>query len=107
MAKNLSWVGPTTYTDGSPFGQADFAGFELAVNGQGAVAVPVSFNPTNQYVFDIEGLASIQAEPGAVRTYTVALRTVAKNGQVSAWSAPVSFTLDLRVPNPPVELQVS
>jgi hypothetical protein len=107
MAKNLSWVGPTTYTDGSAFGSADYAGYEIQVNGEAAVALPLAFNPTNQYVFDVSTLASVQAEPGAIRQFTVALRTVARNGQVSDWSQSVQFSLDLRVPNPPTSLAVA
>lgn len=107
MSKILSWVGPTTYTNGSAFGQADFAGYEIQVNGAGALALPVQFSPSNQYSFDLEQLASVQAEAGELRSFTVALRTVAKNGQTSAWSESVEFTLDLRIPNPPTELAVA
>jgi hypothetical protein len=107
LAKILRWVGPTTYTDGSPFGEADFAGYEIQVNDSGAVALPVQFNPDNTYEFDLESLASVQAEAGAIRSYKVELRTVAKNGQVSDWSESLTFSLDLRIPNPPTELQVS
>jgi len=106
LAKILSWVGPTTYTDGSPFGEADFAGYEIQVNDSGAVALPVQFNPDNTYEFDLESLASVQAEAGAIRSYKVELRTVAKNGQVSVWSESKTFNLDLRVPNPPTGLLV-
>lgn len=100
----LRWLGPTTYTDGSPFGQADYAGFEVEVNGSGAVALPVQFAANNQYSLQLSNLASVQAEAGARRTFTVRLRTVASNGLPSDWSAPLSFDLDLRVPNPPTSL---
>ncbi len=105
--KLLSWVGPTTYTNGTPFGEADYAGYELQVNGQGAVALPVQFAPSNQYSFDIEELAQVEAEPGEIRTYNVALRTVARNGQSSVWSDPLAIVLDLRLPNPPTSLAVA
>lgn len=102
----LRWVGPTTYTDGSPFGEQDLAGYEVEVNDSGAVALPVQFNPDNQYELELASLALVQAEDGAKRSFTVRLRVVATNGSVSDWSNSQTFELDLRVPNPPTGLLV-
>lgn len=97
----LAWEGPTKYTDGSAFGAADFAGFEISVNGQPAVALPVQWQTTNQYEFDIAALGL------SFGTHAVNLRTVAVNGQRSDPSATVTFQLaDERRPFPPTNLRV-
>lgn len=103
----LRWSGPTTYTNGQAFTQADYAGFEVQVNGEGAVALPVQWAPSNEYQLELADLAAVEAQAGEIRTFAVALRTVASNGQTSDWSAPLSFSLDLRVPNPPTSLAVA
>jgi hypothetical protein len=98
----LRWNGPTTYTDGSAFGSADLAGFEIQVQGKPAVAVDLEFSSNNQYSFDIKDLGLV---PG---TYQVTVSTVAKNGRKSNPSPVASFTLvDERVPNPPTSLQAA
>src|SRR5688572_15667985 len=103
----LRWQGPTTWSNGNPFTQADYAGYEVQVNGQAAVALPVQWAPSNQYSLELASLAAIEAEEGEIRVFSVALRTVASNGLTSDWSAPLSFSLDLRTPNPPTSLAVA
>lgn len=101
----LSWKGPTTYVDGTAYREADHGGFEIQVDkdgvpGIGAVAVPVGWSTSGDYSFP---LATIVDGSGS---YVVRLRTVAKNGNVSNWSTPVTFEVNDRVPNPPTSLQV-
>lgn len=96
----LKWVGPTTYTDGSSFGEADLAGFQITVDGNPAVNVPMAYTATNAYEFDIADLSL------AYGTHTVTVATVARNGGVSVQSNPATIVLvDERVPNPPTSLQ--
>lgn len=99
----LTWTGPTTYTDGTPYGAADHAGYEISINGQPAVAVPVAYQVSNQYEFDIALLGVV-----SYGTYSVTMRTVAANGQRSVPTNPVTFRIDdLRTPNPPTNLAVA
>lgn len=103
----IRWQGPTTWSNGDPFTQADYAGYEVAVNGAPAVALPVQWAPSNQYSLELASLAAVEAEEGEIRNFTVRIRTVASSGSTSDWSAPLSFSLDLRVPNPPQSLAVA
>lgn len=99
--QNLTWTGPTTYVDGTPFGAADFAGYEVEVNGASAFAVPVAWNDANTYSFPVASL------PGRVQgTNTVRMRTVAANGLASDWTGAVSFTY-ASVPLPPTNLAIA
>lgn len=95
---DLKWTGPTTYTDGRPYGQADHGGYELEINGLPAVAVPAAWNASNQYSLPIAGLPNIKQGANQVR-----MRTVAANGQVSAYT-PVATFQYLSIPAAPVNL---
>jgi hypothetical protein len=102
----LRWLGPTTFTDGSPYTEADHAGFEVQIDkngvpGIGAVAIPVGWSTNGSYEFP---LATVVEGSGS---YQVRMRTVSKNGNVSNWSSGVTFVIDDRVPNPPTSLQVA
>jgi hypothetical protein len=98
----LSWSGPTSYTDGTAFGQADLAGFRISVDGKPSVDIPVTWNVNNAYEFPLSSLTL------SYGTHSATMQTVAKNGGVSVASAAISFTLiDERVPNPPKALSVS
>ena len=92
---NIRWTGPTTYTDGRPYGQVDHGGYELELNGLPAIAVPTAWNVANSYSIPAAGLPNLTQGNNAVR-----MRTVAANGQVSDWTNPVTF-LYLSIPNPP------
>jgi len=96
--KNIEWTGPTTYTDGRPYGQADHGGYELEINGLAAIAVPTAWNSANTYQLPVAGLPNIKQGNNAVR-----MRTVAANGQVSDYTGVVTFQY-LSVPNAPVDL---
>ena len=96
----LRWTGPTTYTNGLPYGQADHGGYEIEVNGQSAVAIPVAWNVNNQYSFPTEDLPHLRQGANALR-----MRTVAANGQVSEWTSPVNFPF-LSTPEAPTNVTV-
>ena len=99
----IEWVAPTKRTDGSAYGDADHAGYELGVGSNGAyepwVAVPAAYNITSWPV----GQLNLNDEGD----YEVVLRTVDKGRRVSAWSAPANFTVTLADPQAPAGLVVS
>lgn len=96
----LSWKGPTTYTDGKPYGQADHGGYDIELNGQVLLSIPFAWNTANTYSFPVADLPVKQG------TNAVRLRTVASNGQVSVWTAPVSFPY-ASIPSEPTALTVA
>lgn len=97
----LQWTGATKYTDGSDFGPADFAGYELSVDGQPAVALPVAWQTNNEYSFDMSVLGL------SFGSHSATLRTVAVNGQRSDPAGPVTFlVVDDRKPAAPTNLRV-
>ena len=104
----VNFTHPTQYTDGTPFGAADYAGTEFAFRVVGTanwvptVAVPVAFGDGTGEVLlsalDLPALSELE----------MTARTVASNGQVSAWGTPSeSFVFDVRVPNSPLALLVA
>lgn len=86
MAK-LQWTGPSTYVDGLPYGEADHGGYEIEVNGEAAVAIPLGWDADNHYEFPIADLPHIKQGDNAAR-----MRTVAANGEVSDWTPVVMFS---------------
>jgi len=98
---NLNWTGPTQYVDGTPFGQADFGGYDVEVNGQTAFSIPTAWNVDNVYSFPVVDLPNLKQGTNAVR-----MRTVAANGQVSVWTDPVTFPY-LSVPMAPSSVAVA
>lgn len=91
----LTWYGPTEYVDGTPYGQTDHGGYELEINGQVGIAVPVAWNSASTYELPILGLPNIKQGDNVAR-----IRTVAANGQVSEWTPAVTFQW-LSVPKAP------
>lgn len=107
----LKWKAPTTFTDGSAFGQGDFKGFSFDIDGQPAISVPMGWDTDGDYELDITAaVAPIAPETRAthaVRMYTVAQLSDAQRTIVTSDpSAPVSFTLDQRKPKPPFGVAV-
>lgn len=99
--KTITWTGTTQNTDGSPFDQAQWAGYELELDGgTNAVAIPVTWATDNKYSFDISALQPAEGN------HTFRIRTVAKNGSVSAWSNSASGVYK-KVPNAPTALAAS
>lgn len=85
MARTVSWANPTTYTDGSAYGQADNAGYTLQLDGVGAISVPLAWGTS----FDISTLAAFAALKRG--SHKVAVAAVSKEGAQSDFSAPASF----------------
>lgn len=96
----ITWTGPTKYTDGKAYGQADHGGYEIEINGVAGVAVPVAWNTQNVYQFPIASLPNVKQG-----TNTLRMRTVAANGQVSAWTSAVTFPY-LSTPEAPTNISV-
>lgn len=95
-----SWTAPTTYVDGSQFGKADLAGFELQLDDTPAVSVPFAWNDAGKYEFHFD---SLELEEGS--QHTARVLTVATNGRKSEWSQAVAFTY-ARTPRVPFGLSV-
>lgn len=98
----LSWTQRMTNTDGSPFDASQFAGFEASLNGQVAFAVPTDWDTDGQYEMPLADVAAVTT----TGSYSLRLRTIAKSGVVSAWSDPVTFTMDFRTPAAPLNVTV-
>lgn len=107
VATHLNWSAPTTRTDGSAYGDADHAGYELGISDPGNpadgfspwVSVPAAYAVTTWPLDELN-----MYEPG---DYEIALRTVDKQGGTSEWSSPLTFAARLAAPNPPAGLSVS
>jgi hypothetical protein len=99
-AHTLSWVNPTTNTDGSPFAQSDSAGYELAFDGTPAVSIPLTYGTS----FDMSTLAAYEAL--STGTHTVTLAIVNTGGNASAPSNAASFSI-VATPNAPTQLAVN
>lgn len=99
--KELQWTGPSTFTDGKPYGEAEHGGYEIEVNGQAAVAIPLGWDSDNQYEFPLADLPHVKQGDNAAR-----MRTVAANGQVSDWTGSVTFPY-ASTPRPPANLVVA
>jgi hypothetical protein len=87
QVKTFTWVQPTQYTDGSSLPVAQIAGYTLACT-PGTISVPVPTGTTFQRSFT----------PG---NWSCNLSTRATNGQVSAPSGNVTFTVAQPVPAAP------
>lgn len=98
----LRWAHDHRNTDGTPFTAEQFAGFELEINGAGAVSVPAGYDADGAYEMPLADLAAVQ-ETGS---YTLRMRVVNRAGSASAFSAPASFVMDFRVPTAPTGLSV-
>ncbi len=99
----ISWVNPTTFTDGSAYAQTDNAGYTLQIDGVGAVSIPLAFGTS----FDLSTLAAYQALKKG--THTVALAAVAaaaSGGQTSAFSNVSTFQISVP-PSAPTSLAIA
>lgn len=90
--KTISFTHTAAFTDGSAFTAADFAGYELSLNDQPAVSLPIAWASAGLATFDLKSLA---LPTGA---YSARVRTVAKNGAMSDYSNAALFAVDVRVP---------
>jgi hypothetical protein len=102
MNTGLSWAAPTQYTDGSAIPSGGLTNYTIlcgttAANLAQTVTVPAT-------VTSYSRAQMLQNFSMAFNTvYYCALTVTASNGQTSARSSTVSFTIqDTRTPNPPV-----
>ena len=95
-----TWRAPDTNTDGSPFVKEQYLGFELRVDTDAAVSVPIAWDDDREYSFDFADLDANYA-PG---NHAVSMRVLAKGDtavKASAWSEPATWTVKAKTPNPP------
>lgn len=97
----LSWVNPSTNTDGSAFSAAtDLAGIQIEFDAAPVVSVPVSFNANT---FDLTTLAAYNSLKSG--DHTVAISVVNTAGSPSALSPSDTFSIAV-VPNAPSGLAI-
>lgn len=94
----LTWVNPTTNTDGSALAQSDVAGYTIVLDGAAAVSVPLGYATS----FDLATLAGFSSLKSG--NHTVALAVTNKEG-VTGNAASVSFSV-VPVPGVPTNLKV-
>lgn len=97
----LNWTNPTTRVDGTPYTQADNAGYEIRLDGGSAVSIPLAFGTQ----FDLASLASYQSLPFG--NHTVEIRAVSKGGLSSAFSQAATFPKVESAPNSPTAVSVT
>lgn len=101
MAHVINWTNPTTNDDGTPYdGETMNAGYELRLDGVGAVSLPLRYGTT----FDMATLAAFASLKNG--NHTVALAVVTKDGGRSEYSNAVTFPLD-RKPTAPTAVGVA
>lgn len=105
--KRMSWVAPTTNTDGTEINyDLEYEVGLLDENGdpQSLMVVAAQLREeTSEYQAPI---ADLQLEPGE---HEITMRTFAKEDpdRVSQWSNPVGFVISREIPEVPLDLQVS
>lgn len=95
----MTWSNPGTDTDGNAYGQADNAGYVVAIDGQPNVSIPLVYGTS----FDLGTLASVQVLKAGAHSAQLAL--VSKAGVTGAFSAPVTFSNN-PTPGAPVNLTI-
>lgn len=90
MARTLRWVNPTQREDGTAYAQAENAGYEIQVDGTGAVSIPVAWATE----FDLETLALWPTLKHG--QHNAALAVVDKGGLKSAFSSAATFPVSVR-----------
>lgn len=105
--KTLSWVNPTTRTNGTPYDiTTENAGYDLALATPAGgplvpfVSIPLAFGTS----FDLSTAAAFQAL--ASGSYEFALRVVSKEGLPSDYSARAPFQVAV-APSAPTDLAVA
>lgn len=83
----LTWSNPTEYVDGTPYTQADNAGYLIKIDNVADIAIPMGWATT----FDIGTLAAYKALKAGSHTVTIAV--VSKAGQASAYGPVVTFKI--------------
>jgi hypothetical protein len=91
--KSFTWTAPTTYTDGTALPSAEIANYALTCSPSGSQAVVPKTQPL------------VKAFPPG--TYACTLAAVATNGQASAQSNAVNFTVPQPAPSAPTGFSVN
>lgn len=100
MAQKLTWVQPLLNDDGSAFDTAQFAGFDIAIDGtMPNVSVPIAWNDAGTYELPLSGLGLGDGQ------HSWQIRTKAVNGQSSDFVVGPTFST-ARTPLPPKNLAV-
>lgn len=99
----MRWTAPTQYTDGSAFGEADFAGFTLYIDGAAGVSVPRGWDADGEYEMDLAAFPELIA----YGEHRIGLTVVARNGSESAPAEATYMLVDERKPNSPFGLSVA
>lgn len=97
MASKFVWSQPKFNTDGSAFDAAQFAGFELEVDGAPVVSVPLAWADSGAYELPH---APFNFSEGA---HSARIRAKHVNGKVSAFSVAASWSVAPREPMPPLD----
>lgn len=98
--KNISWVNPTTYTDGTIYSQTDNAGYTLQLDTTPAISIPLAWGTT----FDLTTLTSYKALKRGAHTVSVAV--VSKAGIQSDFGTPATFQVEV-APSAPTAIVVA
>lgn len=96
----LKWQNPTTYVDGSPYGQADNAGYQINLDASPAVSIPLAWGTQ----FDLSTLAAYAALKKG--SHSLTLQAISKGGVASAPSSAATFSVDL-APAPPTAVALA
>lgn len=99
--KTLSWTNPTLNTDGTAYDLTRTAGYELQIDGTGAISIPLANGGTS---FDVSTLAAYTALPAGAHTF--ALDIVTKEGVKSAFSTTFPFSI-VGTPKAPTALSAA
>lgn len=98
MADTLKWANPTTYIDGTTYGQANNAGYQVSLDSKTPVALPGITWGTQ---FDLAQLPEYVALKQG--NHTIALQCVSKGGIASQLSAVLTFPREV-APSAPTGL---
>lgn len=100
MGVKVSWTNPTVYTDGTPYTQADNAGYTVQVDGAGQISVPIAWATS----FDLGTLAGWPSL--SVGTHTVSVAVVSKDGVQSDYAPAATFQVVPRKPSVVTNLKI-
>lgn len=106
----VTWVAPTTGTDGNPLTGGDaITGFTVGIRSltaTGSVAGTYPFTANAASSATSEALSTILASNMKVDSYAAAVQALSANGP-AAWSTEFSFQGELPVPNPATGVSVA
>lgn len=98
----LTWRHDGRNDDNSAFTADQFGGWELEINGQPVVSVPLGLEQDGVYEMPLADLAAVQR----TGSYNLRMRVRSANGNASDWSNTATFAMDFRQPTAPSGLSV-